>query len=214
MASYKVTDELGLADLKTIVDSSSAEYFVYSWSTISQLAEIQEIIRYKYPVVVERKTYFNSEAVLFAKGETPIPTDKFSFRKNTYWNCNPDKVILDSLGNLSIVIDNESPYGPTFQADLDSLKKNGLTELIIRLEVSNMPETSEIQMVYDQSNNSGGYSWQSDVFKQQFVAGSPNWGVFHYNLNFQQDTLGQLKVYPWSPNGEVFELKKMEVLLR
>jgi len=211
MSQYRVTDEKGMAKLKSIVDTSSAQYLIYSWSTVNQAPEVEEIIRYKFPVEVERKTYFNSEAVMLTRGEQPKADVVFEFIKDENWNLNTEKVIRDSVGIQKIIVDSGSPFGPSFSAGLDSMKKEGIKSISVLIECDKLPDSSSIQLVYDQSNESGGYAWESDAFSRQFSSNGPNWGVFDYHLNFEQDTLGTLKIYPWSPDGEAFQLLKMEI---
>ncbi|MCB9187416.1 MAG: glycosyltransferase family 39 protein [Flavobacteriales bacterium] len=214
MSLYRVTDEKGMAKLKAIIDTSMADYLIYSWSTVNQAPEVEDIIRFHYPTEVKREKYFNSEVVMFGKGENPDADESFQFTKTEKWNLNPDKIFTDSLGFNRIVIDSESPYGPTFSADLETLRSEGVNTLVVLVEISQLSESSEVQMVYDQSNSSGGYAWESDQFYRQFSEGSPEWGVFHYDIRYDVDTLGTLKVYPWSPKGEVLQLSKMEIMFR
>ena len=214
MRIYRVTDERGLAQLKTLVDTASSDYIIYAWSTVYSAPEVEEIIKHKYPVEAKRQTYFNSEVVMFTRGEQPEADAALLFSTSEHWNLNMDKVIEDSVGIRKVIIDSDSPYGPTFSVNTDSLKNQGVSSINILIECQNLPDSNSIQLVYDQSNNSGGYAWDSDAFSLQYGSNSPSWGVFHYDLNLDKDTLGTLKVYPWSPNGEAFELSKMEIRFR
>ncbi len=56
--------------LSTILDSSSAKYFLYAWTNAVHAYETPELILEKYPVVIERDTFFNSEITLFGTGNT------------------------------------------------------------------------------------------------------------------------------------------------
>lgn len=214
MSLYRVTDEKGMVTLKSIIDTSNTKYLIYSWSTVNQAPEVEEIIKHKYPSELKRQTYFNSEAVMFTKGEQPKANAFLDFTKTETWNLNLEKVTVDSIGHKRILIDAESPFGPTFHADVDKLNSQGVTTISILLECSQLSDSTEIQLVYEQENDAGRYSWESDVFRRQFSTDGPNWGVFDYQLKLTEDTLGVLKVYPWSPKGEAFELSKMEIRFR
>lgn len=214
MSLYRVTDEKGMAKLKSIIDTSTAEYLIYSWSTVNQAPEVEEIIKHKYPIELKRETYFNSEAVMFKIGEQPKADTFLDFTKTDTWNLNPEKVTADSTGDKRILIDAESPFGPTFHANVDKLNSQGVTSISILLECSQLSDSTEIQLVYEQENDAGRYSWESDAFSRQFSANGPNWGVFDYQLKLTEDTLGVLKIYPWSPKGEAIELSKMEIRYR
>jgi len=56
------------AKLSSLLDSTKAEYFVYAWTNAIHFYETLSLIREKFPEVVERDTFFNSEITLFGKG--------------------------------------------------------------------------------------------------------------------------------------------------
>lgn len=214
MNLYRVTDEKGMAKLKSIVDTSTAEYIIYSWSTLNQASETEEIIKHRFPIEFKRETYFNSEAVMFARGKKPEADAAFEFIKSENWNLNINKMVQDSTGIKKIMVDSESPFGPSFTADIRSLKDRELTTVNVFIEYEHLSDSSTVQMVYEQSNDSGGYAWESDAFSRQHGSSAPDWSVFQYRLNLAEDTLGLLKVYPWSASGEAFEVTNMEIRFR
>ena len=55
------------------------------------------MIREKYWKESDRKTYFNSEAVMFELAERPDSDSEFRFENNSEWSFNPDKVLTDSV---------------------------------------------------------------------------------------------------------------------
>lgn len=215
LALYRTSDEYGMAELKSIVDTSSSEYAIYSWSTVNQGPEIQAIIREKFPIELKREKHFNSEVVMYKKGNVQwVDVVPFRFEKTSNWNFNPEKITTDSTGIRSILMDNESPYGPTFMIAVDSLTERGITELNILIECSTPIDSTEIQLVYEQENANSKYSWESDPFDRQFTATSPKWGVFSYWLKTSENDSGTLKIYPWSPTGEHITIYRMEIRYR
>ena len=214
LALYRTTDETGLAELKSMVDTSSKEFLIYAWSTVNQSPEVEAIIQEKFPIEVERETYFNSEAVMFKKGVKAEPNFTFKFEKSDVWNFNPDAIQTDSLGTKSIIISPENPYGSTFQILLSDLIKSNVSELIVRIEFAETDSDNPLQIVFDQGNENGGYAWESDAFKLQSKKGGPNWSIFSYNLKEAQSDSDFLKVYPWLPEGEKMSLTSMEIEAR
>jgi hypothetical protein len=214
LALYRTTDETGLAELKSMVDTSSQEFLIYAWSTVNQAPEVEAIIREKFPIEVKRETYFNSEAVMFKKGEKDKPAYQFNFEKTDIWNFNPDAIQTDSSGIRSVLISPENPYGPTLQIALSELVAKGYTELTVRVECAENDKDNPLQMVFDQGNENGGYAWESDAFKLQFKQGGPTWGVFYYKLNAAQSEVDVLKIYPWLSEGESVKLTSMELTFR
>lgn len=211
---YRTTDEKGLANLKSLVENSDQEYLIYSWSTINQIPEVEAIIRERYAMELNRETYFNSEVVRFQKGNTKITGERFDFEKTDIWNFNPDAITQDSVGNKSVLIDGNNPYGPTYSESVKELLEAGYTEVFVHVNLSYLPEESEMQMVYEQANKQGGYAWESDQFKQQFVPSGPLWGVFQFELKEVKSDSDILKIYPWLPNGEAINLESIRVSFR
>jgi hypothetical protein len=163
---------------------------------------------------VKRESYFNSEAVMFKKGENPIAEHQLRFDKTDEWNFNPDVISVDSLGNKGVVISTENPYGPTFSVRMSELISSGYTKLYVKVICSSLVDGSELQMVYEQANQNGNYAWESDEFKRQFQSTGPAWGVFEYTFKEVQSNEDIMKIYPWLPNGEPVRFEKMEIDLR
>lgn len=212
---YRTTDEKGLAELKSIVDTSTNEYVIYTWSTINQVPEVEAIIQEKFPIEAKRKTYFNSEVVMFQKGEVEFPiSEKFNFEKSDAWNLNPNAIGQDSTGVQWFQMTGENPFGPTYQANVNTLIEKGVSEIVVKIISSEISELSGVQMVYEQVDGEQGYNWESDHFARQNKAMGPNWSVFCYNLKPTQGDSDVLKVYPWSPGGEWVKVYSMEISFR
>lgn len=214
LALYRTTDDAGMTLLKSMVDTSTRNFVIYAWSTVNQSPEVEAIIQAKFPVEVKRERYFNSEAVMFRRGEVPLAEHRFSFEKSDVWNFNPDAIETDSLGQRSIKLSAESPYGPTFLMPISELRQKGFTSIHVKVKCAAFVDGSEIQMVYEQANDSGGYVWESDAFGRQFNSTGPMWGVFEYGLKESQSDKDVLKIYPWLPNGEALKLEEIEIDLR
>jgi hypothetical protein len=151
---------------------------------------------------------------MFQKGVKEEPTYEFSFEKSDVWNFNPDAIQTDSVGNRSVLITAENPYGPTFQIALSEFAEKGVSELMVRVECTESDSDNALQMVFDQGNENGGYAWESDAFKLQYKLLGPNWGIFCYKLQETQSESDVLKVYPWLPEGKPERISKMAVRLR
>ncbi|MCB9191448.1 MAG: glycosyltransferase family 39 protein [Flavobacteriales bacterium] len=210
---YRTTDEDGLKNLKELIKDSDHDYCFYAWSTVNQAPEVEEMIREKYWQEIERAPYFNSEFVVFKRFERPEAYAEFEFEKNDSWNLNPDKIRLDSIQGDRILIDGESPYGPTYQMGLDEKLVNSETELITRIEFEGVGPETEVQLVYEQVNEEGGYVWESDPVSRQLISDSLDWAIFHYQLKPNENP-GDLKMYLWSPKGEEFYLREMKIWIR
>lgn len=215
LALYRTTDEKGLAELKSLVDTTSNEFVIYAWSTLNQVTEVEAIIREKFPIEVKRETFFNSEVTMFRKGVSELSfSEKLNFEKTESWNVNLRAIRQDSSDLKWIQMTGEDPFGPTFETSVNPLIDNGFSEIIVRITCSEISETNGIQLVYEQSNEDNRYVWESDPFARQFKNGGPNWGVFSYSIKPTQGEADVLKIYPWSANGESVKLFSMEIGFR
>lgn len=210
---YRTSDDEGSKNLKQAVSKSSDSYAIYSWSTINQSPEIQEIIRDQFHEEVKREAYFNSEAIMFKRSTRPKPDASFAFEKSKIWNLNPDKIEKDSVEGIRITVDSESPYGPTFQSELKELLDKGFSEIVTRIEFEGLGSETDVQIVYEQTNEEGGYAWESDKIGPQIISKDSDWAVCNYLIKPNENP-GEIKVYPWSPKGEAFTISKMEVWFR
>ncbi|MDP6909183.1 MAG: glycosyltransferase family 39 protein, partial [Flavobacteriales bacterium] len=208
---YRTTDDYGLIRLKGLVESKPGEHLIYGWSTVNQLAEVECIIKEIFPEEIKRESYFNSETVLFKRGDSPTPDHIFKFEKNERWNFSQNAVVEDSLNGKSILISSENPYGPSVTLRVSELESQGFTELVVRVECQVSDNNSALQMVYEQANEDGGYAWESDRFSKQFDIDGPKWGVFHYELKPSVSEADVLKIYPWLPEGNPAVLTTMQI---
>lgn len=72
-----------LQQLLSLVNSSNADYFVYGWSTRESYPAAEDIIRDKFPCLIEKKEWFNSAVYVFGKGgikNTPPREFKFAVK--------------------------------------------------------------------------------------------------------------------------------------
>lgn len=115
---YEITNAQKLRELKALVDSSKTEYFVHGWSNNYNPYEIWEIIKTKYPVVVEDNQYFNSGVALFKKGPERkaawSSVNDFSKDSIPGWNNQNTSIsIITGTGEHWCVLDSAAEYGPT-----------------------------------------------------------------------------------------------------
>lgn len=87
--------------LSSILDSSRTKYFLYAWTNAVHAYETPELILEKYPVVIERDTFLNSEITLFGTGnattnEKLISETDFEKENWGYETANQNKDVAHS----------------------------------------------------------------------------------------------------------------------
>lgn len=129
MASYYNDGASQLSAFRNIVQNSKTDYFSYVWSTKAPSMDILWLIREKYPHLVERHYYFNSESWLFSRKaqEKPEPNDTLfvfteNFEQPSKRFTGNDKALCDSCGTDGSrglkLWRSGSVFGPVFTARL------------------------------------------------------------------------------------------------
>ena len=215
MNLYRVTDDEGLINLKRVMSNTQTDHLVYGWSTVNQSPEINWLIREKYPQIVEHQKYFNSAAILYSKaGKVDYNSvDSFQFERTDNWIFNPEAIIKDSLNTAHMKVNQESPYGPTFIINIVELEDANVNTITVKLTATIHDKESPLQIVYEQANDDGSYSWESDPVNKQLTPEREDWGVFHYAVKASRVNEDVLKIYPWLPEGSEVEITGMEVRL-
>lgn len=94
---------------RKLVANSDADYFIYAWSTKYSPLEIPEIIREKFPYLIERNYWFNSAFYVFAKSAEGMyiseSTDEI-FRSCNYFEPQEQYSVTETDKNSS----QNSPY--------------------------------------------------------------------------------------------------------
>jgi hypothetical protein len=120
-----------LRKFRSLVNQSNKKYFLYTWTNSDNPLQIYSIIREKFPCLIERKFFFNSEFYLFAKQDActdSIEKTRFvsvnTFKTNlAYWSyAGPYK---DSLNNqwsgMGQLLTPKVLYSENFEAPLKDL---------------------------------------------------------------------------------------------
>ncbi|MFN4853076.1 MAG: glycosyltransferase family 39 protein [Bacteroidota bacterium] len=99
---YAIPQRDSLASFRKSVDNATTDYFSFAWSNLVNPYETLDLIREKYPCLVERRWLYNSEWYLFAKAGKGFSEDlpQLSF-----------SVPCDS----NVLLSEKNPYGPTFE---------------------------------------------------------------------------------------------------
>lgn len=117
-----------LGQLKAIIDSTDTEYFIHGWSNKWNPYDTYELIKQKYPVVVEDHRYFNSGVTLFKKGPPRKPLlDIFNDFESAHDYWQPDSLYIvhqpAHSGANAYLMDSLTEFSPALSSTVEQLYK-------------------------------------------------------------------------------------------
>ncbi len=218
-ALYEINDPLLISKLKTVVDTASTQYFVYGWSNINHDPVINEIIRNKFPNIVERDSFFNSEITLFSR-KSSGESERTTIYQKTYDFEEIKPVGKDSMlvsedfahsGTHSIKLDNNTEYSPGITETLGAISS---TAGIVNASVwVYLPDTNTIaSMVITFEANGKATDWYSVPLKD--YTHQPNkWAQIVGSKSIPNGSAANdlMKVYIWNQDKKTLYFDDLEV---
>jgi hypothetical protein len=149
---YETVSGEQLGRLQRIVDSTNTEYFTHAWSNTWNPYETWEIIKKKYPVVVEDHRFFNSEIALFKKGPERVPVWSSIIDFNSRllpgeWNAGKTLNYVEELaeGKMYMTLDSLHEFGPTLTTT--AAKVFTASDYVVIRARTIVPDGSDAQLV-------------------------------------------------------------------
>ncbi len=205
---YRTQKPKEMAQLIHAVAQSNTPYFIYGWANISNPIENYEVVRNKYPVIVEDDIHFNSRITLFSKGKRT-----YNFYSTTnlespaqYWNIKPNDIDTTNAvsGKNSIKFDTNRPYGSNFTCLVSDLKIDTLTTIAAAITAKWEPGASA-ELVLDITRNDSSIFWRSSKMTE-FIPEQHQWGKIFLARELPEilEANDQIKVYIWNTGKGAF----------
>lgn len=206
---YNNTGGKDLLELKRIVDKSETPYFIYAWTKPCP-SEISEIIRTKYPYILEQINYDGlSEITLFSKSNKtgslkdaePLFSVYNNFEEKELWG--KEIGILDSLnvhsGKYSIKFDSAVEYGPTYSTSLAGISVQCLQNIKICLWAYMKNTSGNTPLVISIESNKGKKNIWAARNMENFININEWCPVFfNYKLPADISEYDKIKIYIWN----------------
>lgn len=211
---YKLDLDTTLRVLADIVMESNTDYFMTGWSTKAHPAEVELIIREKYPYAVEEASFLNTGVYLYTrlpqqgKKRNTVAEFATSFKKWTEeWHISEERIKASEETNQSVFeMSAETEYGPTIEVRARQMRN--ARKLWVSLE-GVVENTGELQLVVDLSHAGENYFWKNMKFEHFLKSGQEGKVFFCVDLPTFKSEDDVLKVYPWNPSKEKMLISKM-----
>ncbi len=221
-AQYENRGGKDLLDLKHIAGQCTTSRFVYAW-TKPTLTETEDIVREKFPYVVEKHIYGALSAVGLYSREapaTPYPEPepvlvvRNGFEQADRWKADPGHLDTARVfsGSCSYRLDDQTAYSPAFDTIFYKISDKTVRSIKISLWGLMPAGQGKIPIVIAVDDTRGqNYSWAS-MNMENFLDPSV-WGkaYFNYDLPRIRSSGDRLKIYIWNPDKCEFNIDEMEI---
>jgi len=211
-----------MLELVDIVKNAKTEYFVHGWTKPCP-PEIDEVIKFMFPFVVEKVDYSGLSAVtLFSKTKPenyipepePVFLLKNDMEKPGDWNTNP--AAFDSLivfaGKYSYRMDSLNEYSPGFAKKIKEINGGNFNRILVKVMAFCSDTIAELPIVISVNNaEKGNYVWASSKI-ENFVSPckwSPAFFVFEMPEILASED--ELKIYICNPEKQTVYLDDLVI---
>ncbi|MBL4735661.1 MAG: glycosyltransferase family 39 protein [Flavobacteriales bacterium] len=209
-----------LADFRAIVGNSVKPYFLYQWSSKYSPVEIPEIIMEKYPYLVDRKYYFNSEVYLFSRDSTqgrlekPVYLNVCDFENGLgSWQGSESGIVNSKSGTKAFKMRADDKFSPVFIGKISDLMTHRENIIHLSLLVKMAARSSDVIMVIElQSPDGVGYNWNG-INVSYFYSGPDTWFKAFHSIRFHhiQSADDLVKIYVWNNEGVQFTIDDLQI---
>ena len=202
---YRFKEQEDLAGFIDIVENSSTQYFLYGWSNLNNPPEVYEIIRMKYPRILEQYNYKKASITLFSKDENYQRTSLYSNYNDfeaEYPNWSGDLSTYDTTiafqGQRSFKLDSITIYSSTFSAKYADITDTGNC-LINIITDAYLTDNATAELVLETVRNGKTNQWFSSSL-HKFCSKPYSWNKVILTKLIKSDLLPDdiIKVYVWN----------------
>ncbi|HRH67409.1 MAG TPA: glycosyltransferase family 39 protein [Bacteroidia bacterium] len=110
--AYRANTPVKFAALSGQLDTTTSPYMAFIWSNCENIYEVNKLILEKYPVLIEKRIFFNSAAYLYGKTGAGLPSPEI------YKSCcDFDSLVWDEARST---ITDQFAFNSNFAAKIDS----------------------------------------------------------------------------------------------
>ena len=199
--------------LSAMMDTSHAAYFLYAWTNAAHHYETTVFIRERFPEIVERDTFFNSEITLFKKGK-PISQGKLisvcDFESDHWghetWVQNKDAA---HSGIFSQKMDEKTDYSITYRIAASKIKPDA-SEILRADAWFYATDTLEDAALVIAFEKDGAVLTYTSIPLRSFQYASDKWTNAFVCAEIPKEDC-ELVVYVWNPKKENFYIDDLSI---
>lgn len=203
---YRFNEEKDLGELIRIVNNSNTTYFLYASSSAYNPLEIKEIIREKFPVIVEEKDYNGAEVILF-KRDSLYKRKCIYFTKNDFekqylmWEF--DSTMLDTIvflsGKKSCILDEKNIYSAGFVSEYSNFPVKEYSCIVSVSVDAFLTKNAKAEIVFSIEKPGRENEWFGSKINNT-VCEKQKWGraFLTHILGTKYEPKDKIKIYIWN----------------
>lgn len=196
--------KVSLTEVRDALKYSEKDYVLISYANASMPNEIHEYAKQKYPEVYFHERYFNSDIIVYSKGNTERKRYfESDFLKHENWEVNKNQ-LQDSVfysDSLSFHQTPNIPYALTYRNSLENfgIDKNKYLTMSAQLRSDSAVDVS---LVVNVNRGDSSVYWRGTNVKPYFTKNS--WYQFMFVFEKPKNLLptDQVVIYFWNPNKQ------------
>ncbi|MCK4662421.1 MAG: glycosyltransferase family 39 protein [Bacteroidales bacterium] len=213
---YDYTDEEELLIYKKIIENSQTPYFLHAWSTKFNPEEIYDLIKTKYPAIIEQEIFFNSEIKLFGKNpadniaKEPKPVAEYfeDFEDSTKWTgyiVNTDSACPRN-SKYCYYFNDSVEYGLNYQNKIFDIYRSAFKKIKMSLLCKPIDDIDGVHIALSFHAGDSVIIWRGRKF-DSFID-SDNWTKVFFTFELPKEykplRYDYIKIYIWNSKKKNF----------
>lgn len=197
-------NESHVAIARDLIQNSKKDYVLISYANNPVPKVVHEFAKQKYPVIIENYRYFNSDVILYGKGNNERKVNfSTNYLEKQKWDTK-QALLQDSIfysDSLAISILPEIEYALTFRDTLKNLVSEDAKCLTISAQLKSDP-VSDFKLVLSVTRGDSTVYWRGENAAPFYT--SNRWYQFMYVFQKPDNLLPNdlVTIYFWNPKKE------------
>ena len=214
---YRTDDQPAIARLMSLVDTTSATYFLYGWSNVANPPEAEQIIMEKFPAIVSRDTFFNSQITVYKRDPNAVSKQRIVFMTDFETDNWGDEIKLRNeelahSGKYSQKMKEDVEFSINFFKQLSDFSSipNGTATASVWINSKDADIDGKLVLEFDSNGKS--VEWYSADIKS-FNLKPGEWQQVFLSRPLPKLKAGDdaIKAYIWNPGKNVFYVDDFKV---
>ncbi len=198
-------DSIGIAHVRDLINASPSKYVLITYANSVISSEIHELAKQKYPIIYFHERYFNSDVIVYLKGNTKRETTfETSYLNDAKWEIN-STFLQDSVfysDSIAFHQTKEKPYALTYRDTLNNLVQASNKYLTISAQLHSSKPV-DVSFVFNVNRGDSSVFWRGTNLKQ-YYSKNIKWYQFMYVFEKPDNLLpsDEVVIYFWNPKKE------------
>ena len=199
-----IDESINISEIRDLIKNSEKDYVLIAYANKVVPSEIHEYAKQKYKVIYFHERYFNSDVIVYAKGDKKRETTfETSYLSSLKWNVNR-ALLQDSVfysDSIAFHQTSETLYALTYKDTLKNLVNERNTYLTISALLSSV-DTVNLSLVFNVNRGDSSVFWRGTNVKPYYS--EDKWYQFMYVFEKPDNLLpsDEVVIYFWNPKKE------------